>query len=96
MKKSGLLLGSGVLFLGLLYLIHFLLPYDFNDILRVVTIILIIATLALSGTMVSGDRMRANQAIDPSSRDRNMVNSWSMLLFSLPVYIVMIVSYLWG
>ncbi|WCT56602.1 DUF5316 family protein [Paenibacillus kyungheensis] len=96
MKKSGLLLGSGVLFLGLLYLIHFLLPYDFNDILRVVTIILIIATLALSGTMVSGDRMRANQAIDPSSRDRNMVNSWSMLLFSLPVYVVMIVSYLWG
>lgn len=96
MKKSGLLLGSGVLFLGLLYLIHFLLPYDFNDILRVVTIILIIATLALSGTMVSGDRMRANQAIDPSSRDRNMVNSWGMLLFSLPVYIVMIVSYLWG
>ncbi|MDQ1232549.1 hypothetical protein QE450_000047 [Paenibacillus sp. SORGH_AS306] len=96
MKKSGLLLGSGVLFLGLLYLIHFLLPYDFNDILRVVTIILIIATLALSGTMVSGDRMRANQAIDPSSRDRNMVNSWSMLLFSLPVYIVMIVSYVWG
>lgn len=96
MKKSGLLLGSGALFLGLLYLIHFLLPYDFNDILRVVTVILIIATLALSGTMVSGDRMRANQAIDPTSRDRGMVNSWSLIVFSLPIYLVMVATYLWG
>lgn len=96
MKKSGLLLGSGALFLGLLYLIHFLLPYDFNDILRVVSVILIIATLALSGTMVSGDRMRANQAIDPTSRDRGMVNSWSLIVFSLPIYLVMVATYLWG
>ena len=93
MKKTGLLLGSGALFLVVLYFISFALPYDFDHILKVVAVILIVVTLALSGTLVSGDRMRANQAVDPTSRDRGMVNSWSIILFSLPVYIVLIILY---
>lgn len=96
MKKTGLLLGSGALFLVVLYLLQFVLPYEFEHILQVVAVILIVITLALSGTLVSGDRMRANQAIDPTSRDRGMVNSWSIILFSLPVYMVLIILYLWG
>ena len=96
MKKTGLLLGSGALFLVVLYFVQFVLPYEFEHILQVVTVILIVITLALSGTLVSGDRMRANQAIDPTSRDRGMVNSWSIILFSLPVYMVLIILYLWG
>ncbi|ODP28557.1 hypothetical protein PTI45_02102 [Paenibacillus nuruki] len=96
MKKTGLLLGSGALFLVVLYFVQFVLPYEFEHILQVVAVILIVITLALSGTLVSGDRMRANQAIDPTSRDRGMVNSWSIILFSLPVYMVLIILYLWG
>lgn len=96
MKKTGLLLGSGALFLVVLYFVQFVLPYEFEYILQVVAVILIVITLALSGTLVSGDRMRANQAIDPTSRDRGMVNSWSIILFSLPVYMVLIILYLWG
>lgn len=96
MKKTGLRLGSGALFLVVLYFVQFVLPYEFEHILQVVAVILIVITLALSGTLVSGDRMRANQAIDPTSRDRGMVNSWSIILFSLPVYMVLIILYLWG
>lgn len=96
MKKTGLLLGSGALFLVVLYFVQFVLPYGFEHILQVVAVILIVVTLALSGTLVSGDRMRANQAIDSTSRDRGMVNSWSIILFSLPVYMVLIILYLWG
>ncbi|WIM40968.1 DUF5316 family protein [Paenibacillus sp. PK4536] len=96
MKKTGLLLGSGALFLVVLYFVQFVLPYEFEHILQVVAVILIVITLALSGTLVSGDRMRANQASDPTSRDRGMVNSWSIILFSLPVYMVLIILYLWG
>lgn len=96
MKKTGLLLGSGALFLIVLYFVQFVLPYEFEHILQVVAVILIVITLSLSGTLVSGDRMRANQAIDPTSRDRGMVNSWSIILFSLPVYMVLIILYLWG
>lgn len=96
MKKTGLLLGSGALFLVVLYFVQFVLPYEFEHILQVVAVILIVITLALSGTLVSGDRMRANQAIDPTSRDRGMVNSWSIILFSLPVYMLLIILYLWG
>lgn len=94
MKKTGLRLGSGALFLVVLYFVQFVLPYEFEHILQVVAVILIVITLALSGTLVSGDRMRANQAIDPTSRDRSMVNSWSIILFSLPVYMVLIILYL--
>lgn len=94
MKKTGLRLGSGALFLVVLYFVQFVLPYEFEHILQVVAVILIVITLALSGTLVSGDRMRANQAIDPTSRDRGMVNSWSIILFSLPVYMVLIILYL--
>ncbi len=96
MRKTGLLLGSGALFLVVLYFVQFVLPYEFEYILQAVAVILIVITLALSGTLVSGDRMRANQAIDPTSRDRGMVNSWSIILFSLPVYMVLIILYLWG
>lgn len=93
MKKIGLLFGAGTLFLALLYLVHFLLPYEFYDILKVVTLILTLLILVFSGTLVSGDRMRANQAIDQTSTNRNMANAGNILAFSLPVYMVIAVMY---
>lgn len=89
-KKIYILLASLVLLL-IIYLLSFILDYQFYSIVKTIAGGATILAIIFSGAFASGDRLRANYSTNENRQKASVLNAWNFLIFAFPFYVAMFI-----
>lgn len=91
MNKKLVYVVYALLFVAI-YIIQLLDIYNFKTILCITLVSFLVLAALSSGLLVSGNRMRANNAV--SNNEDRFVTSKLFLLLSIPPAIIILISYI--
>ena len=91
MKKIHLFLIS-IGLIVLIYLLTVVTNMDFLGTIKSASLALTVLAVLFSGVLGSGDRQRGNYHSNPTRTTKVVLDSWKILLFAIPFYLVLLLD----
>lgn len=92
MKKQINLFLISIGLIVLIYLLTTFINMDFFRIMKSISVALTVLAILFSGTLGSGERQRGNYHSNPARTTKAVLDSWKILIFAVPFYLVLLLN----